>query len=111
VLALIVTEDELKFVATEIVAAGRGGGRRIMVINGAQNAAAAGGRLDMVLTEARGGAPLCSATISLGETASFDFEPPRQPGLYRITFTTALPSGVALEAHGIITVVDDGMRA
>lgn len=109
ILALIVTEDELKFVSTGTVVAGKGAMRRILLINGAQDVGAVRGKLDMVLTEPRG-KEVGGGSAALGEAAWISLPPPEKPGLYPISFLLTLSSGARIEARGLLTAVGDGER-
>jgi hypothetical protein len=109
ILALIVTEDALKFVSTGTVVAGNDTMRRILLINGAQDADAVKGKLDMVLTDPRG-TLVGGGSAALGEAAWMSLLPPEKPGLYPIRFLATLSSGARIEARGLLTAVADGER-
>jgi hypothetical protein len=105
-LALIVTPNALKFIASGTVVAGKPNVRRILLINGAQDAGALKGKLDMFVTEPRG-AVVGGESVTLGEVCWMPLLPPKRPGLYAIRFFATLDSGARLEARGLLTVIED----
>lgn len=107
VLALIVMEEALKFVATGIVAAGKDRTRRILLINGAQDRTAVKGRLDMVLTDP-GFVTIAEGNAALGSAHTLAFRQPEAKGLYPLRFLATLASGRRLEARGLLAVADGG---
>jgi len=97
-LALIVTQEGLKFVGLGTILAGKSNVRRILLINGTPDVTPMTGRLDMFVTEPRG-MPV------VGEVCWIPLLPPDKPGLYVIRIYAALDSGARLEARGLLTVV------
>lgn len=107
VLALIVMEEALTFVATGIVAAGKDRTRRILLINGAQDKEAAKGRLDMALT-GPSFVTIAEGSVALGSAHALAFRQPEGRGLYPLRFIATLTSGRRLAANGLLAVVDGG---
>ncbi|MGH6826018.1 glycosyltransferase family 4 protein [Methyloceanibacter sp.] len=103
-LALIVTPEALKFVGTGTILAGKRNVRRVLLVNGSSGVTPVTGRLDMFVTEPRGG-PVWGESVRLGEICWIPLLPPEKPGLYAIRFFAALDSGARLEARGLLTVV------
>jgi hypothetical protein len=108
ILALIVTQDVLKFVAGGTVV-GKANVRRILLINGAQDAGALKGRLDMFITDPRG-AVVGGESVTIGEVCWMPLLSPERPGLYDIRFFATLDSGARLEARGVLAVIEDKPR-
>ena len=110
ILAVVVTPEAMKFIGTGTVLAGQCHVRRILVINGAGDAGAVKGKLDMFVAEPRG-AVVRGESVDLGEVCWMPLLPPEKPGLYLIRFFATLDAGARHEARGLLTVVADKGRA
>lgn len=83
--------------------------RRILLINGAQDAGALKGRLDMFITDPRSAA-VGGESVTIGEVCWMPLLSPERPGLYDIRFFATLDSGARVEARGVLTVIEDKPR-
>jgi hypothetical protein len=108
-LALILTKDALSFMASGTVVAGKANVRRILLIDGAQNAGTLKGKLDMFVTDPHG-AVVGGESVAIGDVCWMPLLPPERPGLYAIRFFATLDSGERLEARGGLTVIGDKPR-
>ena len=105
-LALIVSEDCLKFVSTGTVVAGARNVRRILLVNAAKRKGSIRGKLDMFVTEPRG-APVGGESVTFGEVTWIPLLPPEKPGLHPIRFFATLDNGARIETRGLLTVIED----
>ena len=109
VLALLLGDQAMAFVASGSIVSGGRNVRRVLLLN-CTDGTNMTGQIEMFITDKRG-RMVRGECIRLGEACWIPFLPPEEPGSYTANFFATLRDGTFLQTSGQLTLTDAAIHA